>query len=71
MNAPWPDGADTDDIDMGPIEPGRWTDLVFRIQWSAHGGTGVRQVWRDGKLMGTSTRMNTRNGHQYRFRAGI
>ncbi len=56
VNAPWPNGARTDDIDMGRIEPGRSIDLVFRIRWSAHDGTGVRQVWRDGKLLGTSTR---------------
>jgi len=71
VNGSWPDGAGKDDIDMGRITTGRWIDFVFRIRWSARGGTGIRQVYRDGKLMGTSRKMNTRNGHIYRFRVGM
>jgi hypothetical protein len=60
-----------DDLDMGPIVQGKWIDFVFRVRYSAQEDTGIRQVWRDGVLMGTSTKRNVLDGSTYRLRVGM
>jgi hypothetical protein len=76
VNASW-DGCEAgsdcsnDDLDMGPVVEGRWIDFVFRVRWSSSPGTAVREVWRDGELMGSSRRPNVLGGSEYRLRVGM
>lgn len=46
-NDPRPEG-DVEDIDLGEIAPGEWTDWVFHVRWS-YASDGVLEVWRDGE----------------------
>ena len=46
------DGADT--IDLGPVRKGQWIDFVIHIRWSDNAEDGLREYWRDGRLMGRS-----------------
>lgn len=54
----YPDDAGRDQIDLGPVETGRWIDFVVHVKWSASPRDALREYWRDGKLMGRSTNQN-------------
>ncbi len=36
---------------VGAIEPGKWTDWVFRVRWTRGGDDGLVQVWKDGVMV--------------------
>ena len=36
---------------VGPIEPGKWTDWVFRVRWTRGDEDGLAQIWKDGQLI--------------------
>lgn len=36
---------------VGPIEPGRWTDWVFRVRWTRGDDDGLVQVWKNGEMI--------------------
>jgi hypothetical protein len=50
------DGGGADTIDLGPVRKGQWTDFVIHIRWSDDPETGLREYWRDGRLMGRSAK---------------
>jgi hypothetical protein len=52
------DGKDSDTIDLGPVVKGQWIDFVIHMKWSATPEDALREYWRDGRLMGRSTRQN-------------
>jgi hypothetical protein len=51
------DGSSPEEIDLGPVVKGKWIDFVVHVRWS-DGDDGVREYWRDGVLMGRSTKQN-------------
>lgn len=52
------DGLGTDKIDAGPLVSGAWLDFVVHVRWSISSGTAVRELWRDGVLLGRKTSRN-------------
>lgn len=60
-----------DRIDLGPVVKGEWIDFVIHIKWSASPDSGVREYWRDGKLMGRSTKQNMGTDAEVHHRMGI
>jgi len=51
------DGLGNDKIDAGPLVTGSWMDFVVHVRWSTAGGA-VRELWRDGVLLGRKTSSN-------------
>jgi hypothetical protein len=52
------DRGGRDSIDLGPVVKRRWIDFVVHIRWSATRRGGIREYWRDGRLMGRSRLRN-------------
>lgn len=67
----WPDGLSYDKIDLGPMTKGKWIDLIFHIKFSTTTTGALREVWRDGVLMGSKTSRNTVDTLQHYFRVGV
>lgn len=65
------DGAEKDQIDIGPVEKNRWIDFVVHIRWSASSRGGIREYWRDGELMGRSTNQNMGTDSRVIHRMGL
>lgn len=65
------DGAGNDLIDLGRVVKGQWTDFVIHIKWSASPEGGLREYWRDGELMGRSTKQNMGTDAEIHHRMGI
>lgn len=65
------DGDGNDQIDIGPVVKNRWIDFVVHIRWSASSSGGLREYWRDGKLMGRSTNQNMGTDSRVIHRMGI
>lgn len=36
---------------VGPVEPGKWTDWVMNVKWSATEGEGFLRLWKNGKVV--------------------
>ena len=45
---------------LGPIQPGQWTDFVYNIKWS-YGDDGIVKIWRDGHQIVNYKGANTYN----------
>lgn len=54
----WTDGLGLDKIPMGQVVVGQWMDFVVHVRWSTTTTNALREVWRDGVLMGRKTSMN-------------
>ncbi len=65
------DDAGNDLIDLGRVVKGRRNDFVIHIKWSASPEGGLREYWRDGKLMGRSTKQNMGTDAEVHHRMGI
>ena len=60
-----------DRVDLGLVVKGEWIDFVTHIKWSASPDGGVREYWRDGKLVGSSTDQNMGTDAEVHHRMGI
>jgi hypothetical protein len=52
------DGAGEDPLYLGPVVEEEWIDLVCHFKWSHTSEDALKECWRDGQLMGRSTRAN-------------
>lgn len=57
---------------LGPVEPGKWTDWVLNVKWSATEGQGFLRLWKNGKLVVDAKGPNTyRDATGPYFKMGI
>lgn len=63
------DGLGSDKIDAGPLVTERWMDFVVHVRWSTAGGA-VRELWRDGVLLGRKTSSNATSSAVHALRIG-
>ncbi len=65
------DGAGEDPLNLGPVDKGKWIDLICHFKWSHRSRGGLKECWRDGQYMGRSTRRNMTVDLPVRHRIGI